>query len=296
MSIVPRRRLILISLQVTRTVRGVVVSEFLKSTQARERHVTPDVKASERVPELLFNLASSDRLTLLKEIAARKQRMANLSKTINASVPECHRHLARLSEAGMIRKNSEGLYETTSVGNTILKLIPSLQLILEQKDYFLSHDLSFLPRGFLESIGVLATADRVNHISLVLEHIKRVVAEARNYIWLISDHLFPQWPGIATNFQPEEIPVKLICERTINPKVISEYKSRLPHSEISVLKEVKFAMAINETTAGVCFPTISGQIDFGAGFAGKDLIFRSWCTDLFEHYWSESRRIHSPSR
>jgi len=58
------------------------------------------------------------------------------------------------------------------------------------------------------------------------------------------------------------------------------------------LKEVKIAMAINENTAGVCFPTLKGEIDFGSGFVGTDPVFRGWCSELFDYYWEKSRTIH----
>ena len=57
------------------------------------------VATKEGIPELLFNIASGDRLKLLSEIASKRQRMTALSKTIDASVAEGSRHLKRLSDA-----------------------------------------------------------------------------------------------------------------------------------------------------------------------------------------------------
>jgi len=250
-------------------------------------------KVKEGVPELLFNLASTDRLVLLSEIATRKRRTSDLSKSIGASIPECSRHLGRLAEAGLVKKNPDGLYEATHVGRTILRLLPSMEFVLGNKEYFRSHDLSFLPRGFMERIGELSAGQRVNHFRSVLEHIKTVVSQGREFVWLVSDTLFPQWPGIGSSFHSGEVPVKLISEQYIDHKVVSEYRSRLPRSEIAAMKEVRIAMAINEGLAGVCFPSVEGGIDFSAGFAGTDPLFRTWCTDLFEYYWSKSRKIYS---
>jgi hypothetical protein len=53
---------------------------------------------SVRLPELLFSLASDDRLTLLAEVNTNKQRLTALSKSIKASLQECSRHLERLTE------------------------------------------------------------------------------------------------------------------------------------------------------------------------------------------------------
>jgi predicted transcriptional regulator len=248
---------------------------------------------TEDISYILFDLFSPDRLTLISELSIRKQRLTALSKLLNQTVQECSRDLNRLSDSGFIRKDSGGLFEITPFGRAMLSLIPSLRFLVSQREYFLSHDLSFLPRGFIERIGELLTGERVNHISLVLEHIKAVVSKGEEYVWLISDQLFPRWPGIGTYFHSKETPVRLLCEQTIDRKIISEYKSALPRSEIAVLPQVKIAVAINETTAGVCFPNLDGKIDFGAGFAGNDPLFRGWCSDIFENYWSKSKKIQS---
>jgi predicted transcriptional regulator len=244
--------------------------------------------------ELLFNLASADRLVLLRKIDAGGQNLTNLSKTINASMAEGTRHIKRLTEAGLVRKDSEGFYGTTPVGKSILRLLPGIGLLLEHRDYFKSRELSFLPLEFVERIGELSTARRVNQLSAVLEHIKSVVSQGKNHVWLISDNLFPQWPGIGSAFLSTDLPVRLIAEESTSRKVLSEYKSRLPRSEIAVLKEVRIGMAINESTAGVCFPTETGGIDFTSGFAGSDPTFLTWCNNLFEHYWASARKIYTP--
>ena len=220
--------------------------------------------------------------------------MTALSKAIDASAAEGSRHLRRLSDAGLVRKDSEGFYEATPVGRTVLKLLPGIGLLLEHQDYFRSRDLSFLPLEFVERIGELSKANRVNQLSAVLEHIKSVVSQGRDHVWLVSDNLFPQWPGIGSSFLSTDIPVRLIAQESTSRKAVSEYKSRLPRSEIAVLKEVRIGMAISESSAGVCFPTETGGIDFTAGFGGSDPTFLAWCNDLFECYWAGARKIHAP--
>lgn len=247
----------------------------------------------DEVSDVLFDFISPDRLTLLSELRDRKQRLTALSKLSNQTVQECSRDLDRLVESGFIRKDSEGLFEITPFGRAMQSLIPGFRFLIREREYFLSHDLSFLPQEFIERIGELSSGERVSHISLVLEHIKRVVSQGREYVWLISDRLFPRWPGIGTSFSSKETPVKLIAQQTIDRKIMLEYKSALPRTEIGLLKEVRIAMAISETVAGVCFPDVHGKIDFGAGFAGSDPVFRGWCINLFEHYWSKSRRNES---
>ena len=247
-------------------------------------------RVAEDVSSLLFNLASADRLSLLAEIGLRKQRLTDLSKTINASAQECSRHVTRLVNAGLITKDSAGLYEMTPLGKATLSLLPSFRFLLSHREAFLSHDLSFLPAGFVERIGELSEGDYVNHFSQVLERVKSTISEAREFVLLISDQ--PIVVGdIGTSFLSPGIPVRLITEPTVDPRLLSAVRTALPSSQIGALPDIRIGMAINEKSAGVCFPGLDAEIDFSTGFAGEEARFRGWCTDLFEYYWSRSRKV-----
>jgi predicted transcriptional regulator len=240
--------------------------------------------------DVIFDLVSSDRLALVTELSVRKRNLTALSKLFKHTVQECSRDLNRLTESGFVRKDSDGLYEITAFGRAMLSQIPSLKFLVRERGYFLSHDLSFLPQGFIERIGELSTGVRVNHTSLVLDHIRAVVLTGKEYVWLISDQMMPRWPGIGSSYTSREIPVRVISEPTIDRKILSETRTALPHSEFATMGNVRVAMAMNETIAGMCFPGLNGKIDFAAGYAGGDPLFRGWCRDLFEHYWLKSEK------
>jgi predicted transcriptional regulator len=247
--------------------------------------------SEESISEVLFNLASSDRLALLHAINKQKQRLTELSKVINASAQECSRHLSRLVDVSFIVKDSDGLYETTPVGKGVLALLPGIEFLLSNKNYFLSHDLSFLPKSFLNRIGELQKGKYVEHFSQVLDAIKMTISEGREYIWLISDKPIVVGTKAGVSFSRKEIPVRLLFEPNVDRKLVDEIKSALPNSEIRALEEVKIAMGINEKWSGVIFPNLSGEIDFGAGFTDDGPEFRAWSRELFQYYWAQSRMI-----
>lgn len=239
----------------------------------------------------LFDLLSPDRLALVTELSQRRLNLTALSKMLKCTLQECSRNLGRLTDSGFVKKDSEGLYETTSFGRAMLSQVPSLRFLVREREYFLSHDLSILPRGFTERIGELLQGKRVDHTGLVLDHIRAAVSKGREYVWLIADQIMPRYPGIGSDYS-KDVPVRMIAEQTIDKKILSETRTILPRSEIGFLHEVKIAMAINESVAGLCFPGLNGKIDFNGGFTGEDSSFRGWCADLFGHYWAKSRKIH----
>ncbi len=246
-----------------------------------------DFELTEDVSRLLFTLSSEDRVRLLSKINLEKQRLTTLAKVIDASTQECSRHLARLSESGFIGKNSHGFFETTPLGRAVLSLLPGLQFLLKNKNYFLSHSPSFLPQSFAERIGELTEGKLVGHFNLVLEHVKDTILEAREFVWLISDQPVVPTTSLGNAFYSRRLPVRLLLEEGFDLKDFSAAKSVLPEKfEIATMKDVKIAMAINEKVAGVCFPGLDGKIDFGVGFYGTGPQFRGWCSDLFEFSWT----------
>jgi predicted transcriptional regulator len=250
-------------------------------------------KSEEEISELLFTLASADRLALLSSINNERQRLTNLSKVINASAQECSRHLSRLTDAGLIKKDSESLYYITPLGSGILHLLPGLKFLLANRNYFRSHDLSFLPQSFLERIGELAEGEYVEHFSQILDRIKTTITTGREYVWLISDQPIVVGNAPGVSFHSKELPARFIFESSVDRKTLDEIAKALPNSKIAILDDIRLAMGINEKVAGVIFPKEDGgEIDFGGGFYSEETAFHNWCTDLFDFYWKRAKMFY----
>jgi predicted transcriptional regulator len=61
--------------------------------------------------------------------------------------------------------------------------------------------------------------------------------------------------------------------------------------EVRVVDKVNAGLALNEKTAGVSLPDLTGTIDFNSGFGGGDPSFHKWCADLFMFHWSKAKKI-----
>lgn len=86
--------------------------------------------------ELLFILASIDRLTLLSEIAIEKRRLSQLTTKLSATPQETSKHLMRLRNSKLIEKDSEGFFGLTAFGKIIMNLIPSIRFLTQNREYF----------------------------------------------------------------------------------------------------------------------------------------------------------------
>ena len=69
--------------------------------------------------KLLFDISSSDRLTLLFAIRKENLRLTHLAEKISATIQETSRHLGRLTDTKLIEKNSDG----SNITNRILDVL-----------------------------------------------------------------------------------------------------------------------------------------------------------------------------
>ena len=240
--------------------------------------------------EFLFELANTDRLTILSELDTRELKLTQLAKLLDVTVQETSRQLARLSEAKLIEKNSAGSYGLTPFGKLALAMLPSFSFLHEEREYLLSHDISSLPPEFIQRIGELSVHENVD-IDSALSYVEEVIKEAEQYIWLMSDQLGARLRHTYDQNHPEKTSFRLILPRNIKPEVLEYSRSDLGAKlEIGLVDDVKVCIAMNEKIAGVFFPDLNGRIDFARGFTGKTSSFHRWCHDLHTFYWDRSRK------
>jgi predicted transcriptional regulator len=251
----------------------------------------------QHLEELLFILASRDRLTLLCEIGVEKRRSSQLTAKLSATRQETSKHLTRLRNAKLIEKDSDGFFSLTSFGEIILNLLPSINFLMQNREYFLSHDISSLPREFIERIGELQEGEYAEKVGSILAHIQQVVQDAEEYIWLMADHPLGGEGHVTGSGKLES---STVTWRIIVPAnssnidwtrlraSIETHKGRIEYHLIEDPNDIKVGIALNEKVAGLTFPNMTGKLDFNTGFRSDNQVFRQWCQDLFEHHWSKA--------
>jgi predicted transcriptional regulator len=256
----------------------------------------------EHLAELLFIIASIDRLTLLSEIAIEKRRLSQLTTKLSATPQETSKHLMRLRNAKLIEKDSDGFFGLTAFGKIILNLLPSIRFLTQNREYFLSHDISSLPREFIERLGELQEGEYGEKVGSILAHTQQVVQDAEEYIWLMADHPLGGQEYVAGSG-------KLESSRTVTWRIIvpadssidwtrlrasaGTHKGRIEYHLIQDPNDIKAGIALNEKIAGLTFPDIMGKLDFNSGFRSNDPIFRKWCQDLFVFHWNKAgKKVH----
>jgi predicted transcriptional regulator len=236
-------------------------------------------------------------MTLLSEIGVEKRRSSQLTAKLSATRQETSKHLMRLRNAKLIEKDSDGFFSLTALGKIVLNLLPSINFLMQNREYFLSHDISSLPQQFIERLGELQEGEYAEKAGSILTHIQQVVQDAEKYIWLMADHPLGGEGHVTESGKLES---STVTWRIIIPAdsssidwkklraSVGTHKGRIEYHLIEDRNDIKAGIALNENIAGLTFPDITGKLDFNSGFRSNDPIFLQWCQDLFEHHWSKS--------
>lgn len=244
--------------------------------------------------ELLFELSSGDRMRLLSDIAQSRQKVSRLAELGSVSIQEASRQVNRLCEAGLIRRDSGGRCALTPFGSLVLKLVPALDFVSLNREYFRSHDLSSVPQEFVERIGELSGSVFGETVGTVFRHSEEVLEGAEKHAWFLADHAVFSIGSIARLLRGKDISVSIVvsdvepAEADHSEEALKQLGNRL---EIRLAPKVPVALAMNEKVAGVAFPGMKGKVDYNSGFRGSDRKLWAWCSDVMSFYWERSKRV-----
>ncbi len=130
-----------------------------------------------------FELGSAQRIAILFRIAEAKCNLARLSKDLGSTMPEIRRNIIRLTNSGMIDRESNGTFVLTTFGKTILEQIPTLDFLSRNKDYFSDHTFSALPLKFVRRIGSMSNSRLITGLVPVDEKLNEIYNTSQEYVY-----------------------------------------------------------------------------------------------------------------
>ncbi|ABX13234.1 helix-turn-helix transcriptional regulator [Nitrosopumilus maritimus] len=244
-----------------------------------------------------LELASEIRLKILFDLIQKPSRLTTLAKKYNVSPQEIHRNFERMVNSGLIRKQENNFYTLTTFGRSISTQIHSFSYLSQNKKYLQTHDFGNIPPKFLRRIGDLSNSKEIVGVSKVLETWKKIYRTSDEYIFNILSE---------TPLDLIELMIRRVKRGVKYRHIISENasipagrKKLLEKSgfypllesgkiERRMLKTVQVSVILNEHSAGLMFPDLSGKPDLRSMFYSQDEAFREWCLDYFKHYWNIS--------
>jgi predicted transcriptional regulator len=244
----------------------------------------------EKLGNLMFELANEDRLRILFRLQEKPMRLTRISNKLKLNMQETSRHLSRLSEAGLVLKDSEGLYCIQPFGVEILNLMNGFEFLEKHRDYFNSHDISELPLSFRNRIGELKTCALANDFFTSLHLLENLIRRAEEYLWMISDQvLVTSKPLVEELIKKRKTKFRwILLEDLIPPPDFKPLPFVPGRMERKTMKKIDVAMAITEKEAQLAFRDKDGKMDFRT-FSVVEPLPLNWCKELYEYYWARAK-------
>jgi predicted transcriptional regulator len=249
--------------------------------------------------DLFMELASQTRCAILLMLNEKPTRANNIAKNLGLSVQETHRNTSRLADAGIITKDSEGLFSLTEYGKLIVEQIRYYQFLFKHQKFFEDHTCD-IPSKFKQRLGVLQNCELVSKVTNVQQRLKRMESGAEDHIRLIVSQAWEDEGKILLDRAKNGIKISTIfgfdsvmpdeIAENIQKKLTSFIQKGILEQKISD-ENVKIALYIADKQAAVMFPNQKGEIDMSTLFVGKDADFYEWCLDYFEYMWNTAKPI-----
>jgi len=245
--------------------------------------------------DVLFEVSNEDRHRILIQLVQEPMNVTRLSKTFGLSLTETSRHLSRLGEAGLTRKDGGGLYHINNFGRVLLAQLRGVEFITKHAGYFAAHSLAGIPEDLTARMGELTNSDFVDNVMASFHTVERLIGEAEEYILEVTDrYIMSTFPllrdaykrGVKLRNIQRTGFVKEAMYSEIDPGVVDEIRSLSPQLwEERYLDELPFFLYMSEKEVAVLsFPRDVGEFDY-YGFSSRGREARRWCQDLFQHFW-----------
>jgi predicted transcriptional regulator len=224
-------------------------------------------------------------MNIMQSLLQENLKLSHLSKKLDMTVTETSRHLQRLSDIQLVRKDADGRFSSTKYGELAIMLLSNLTFLSENRQYFLEHDVSNLPYEFSNRLGELVSSTYENDSVRLIARVFKMLEEADEYIWAKSYQLSPNMVPLIQNKVENEVEF-----RGIYPTDIA-IPSGLEH-HIRLLDKIEIRILVTDKEAMAGFKHQSEQPSY-TGFFSKDSKFIKWCNDVHQHYWEEASHRHS---
>ena len=241
-----------------------------------------------------LELASEQRLTILYNLRENESKLSALAKLLDSTPPEVFRNLERLEKSSLIEKKENASYELATYGKALFAVLPSLEFISSNDEYFHEHNFGDVPHKFVQRIGALANSKLVSGFTSVEETWREIFSNAEEYVYglLVEEPIGLIEPII--NKAKKGIQVQSIfSDSAIIPKNRKKILSELGVEKLikdgiiqrKIKNDIKVAVILNEKEGGVMFSTIKGKPDISTMFYGDSKLFHEWCLDYFRYSW-----------
>ncbi|MEJ2261635.1 MAG: helix-turn-helix domain-containing protein, partial [Nitrosopumilaceae archaeon] len=248
--------------------------------------------------DIFSAIDNATRRSILFHLREKQMKGSQISKKLGISLQAFQKHISKLYEVNLISKNSNGMISLTQTGFALTEQIPSIQFLSENKEFFQTHSLSFLPTEFVQRIGDIQNHEKISGLPKIIKKLHQILEESTEYSKFIDWQRYFETTQISlSKLLSNSKKIQCISTQDKTSQDGNELFGKNNKTELNFKKtiEVKFAKNLNflpylsNQSAMVMFPDLNGVPDTNTTLFSKDERFIGWCSDLFDFIWKNSR-------
>jgi predicted transcriptional regulator len=226
-------------------------------------------------------------------------KLSRVSEKFGFTVPETARNMARLTEALLIVKDTDGYFHLTPIGEAALQFIPCFEFISKHKKYFKTHTISTLPPEYVASIGALQNSEFVNEVTVTFFNVEKTIREAKEFLWISIDQILASALPLFADATVRGVEIKKLMPRnaTIPSSIMTlandpafERAARAKLLESRYLDKFDVFLIMSEKEiAAISFQNLEGLFDYES-FRTSNEAALNWAKSLFQHFWEKGKR------
>ncbi len=238
--------------------------------------------------KLFRELSHPARLDILRAISMTPKTMEKIAEQIGASVEETSMHVDRLQSTGFIDLMTEAGYRASPLAQLTLTLLPSLDLVAANSDYFKEHELSLIPPKFVLRLGELIECEVAKGTVTNIQNAEKVVRGAEKNIAAMADEVMMDAVPVIREKLTRGVQFRFIVDQGFAaPPSFNITKPELWRQ----ISKIPCALLLTEKNAMVFFLDRKLKVDYSVGFGSISTPFLKWCQDLMDHMWSAGRSV-----
>ena len=269
-----------------------------------------------KVASQLFKVSSHEaRIEILKILKEDDKTAKDLAELLDISEQYMHRHLNRLGEEGLVKKDQKNFLLSSS-GKIFLNSIKGVEVIAKYNDFWNNHSLSGFPEGLIDGIATLKNTELISPAPRVFNKVITMYLNSNNRILTAADRV-PRFliPTIFEVIEGGGIELFSLI-RGLSPGEKSRYWHEFLNSDKLKTTPIEkgrhqnrflqgfklqrtipienFYMGItivDDKEAGIIFPDNKGSLDWNCAIYGKDPDFISWAEKNFWYMYEKGMRI-----
>ena len=224
------------------------------------------------------------RLRILKAISEEPKSLKDIADILEISRPEVSRHLNRLRNLNLVRKENS-LNMINALGIIIIKILEPLDFIFQHYNFFCDHPLVNFPTKFLYELNKLKSGQLIQGSGFIFQKERELAKYAKDKMKLMVNSPIPNVTGV--QFEKGQ----LIVPGVNQPSIFTHenLSKDMKNYEIRIYPEINYSLFIMGDKFGTLhFPNKNGHPDMNSCLFINDKEGMAFLLSLWNYFWDKS--------